>query len=329
MNFYRYIVIVLLLSFSLFCFSEEKTIKTLGKIEIVDGEDEEEVVVKPADNLIRQELTKLIPASGDIKGWKIKTPTRFFNSTNLWEYINGAAEHYIKYGFRQIAATEFQKEDNQDITLTLDIYDMENLYQGFGSYSMEKPPDGKFEKIGTQGFSDELSTVFFKDKYLVKIFIFDMSPDMSAAMRSFAEYVAAKIPGEPKFPDELMLFPTEKKIPDSEQFIMEGILGESALRKGFITKYKFAENTPDSSIFYIKGENQKEIKETYNKIKAAHEKRGNPMREVNEIGDNCLDVLTKYNGRIIIITKGEKIAGGWFLPEDDLVSLQKIAKMLK
>jgi hypothetical protein len=109
---------------------------------------------------------------------------------------------------------------------------------------------------------------------------------------------------------------------------VEGLLGESVLKNGFVAKYKFAEGAPDSSLFFLTTDSPKDAQETYNKIKATHIERGNPMREVKDVGDNCLDVLTKYNGRIIIATKGNKIAGGWFLPEDNEVSLIKIMNML-
>lgn len=308
-------------------FAQDPQTKRLGKIAITDENPKPRF--SENDMIIQESLIPLIPASDEIKDWKIKDKTRFFAKDNLWEYIDGAAEHYIFYGFRQIAATEYHSAKDTSITLTLDIYDMGNLENAFGAYSTERPQEGNFVRIGVQGFSDELSTVFFKDRYLIKIFVFDVNPELAKAMKDFAEAVAQKIPGTLNFPIELKKLPEKDKIQNSEQYIVQGILGEEGLRKGFIAAYKAAEGKPNYSLFYLTLSSPQEAASVYAKIKESHAVKNHAMREVDGIADKCLDILTKFNGRIVIMTKGEKVAGGWFLPMDDLTSLNIIKKMLE
>ena len=308
-------------------FSLGKTAKTLGKIKVVLQEEKQ----APTDEekQIQQELLKLIPGNSDIKGWKQKSPPRFFNAENLWQYIDGAAEHFIIYGFKHIAGVEYQRVEQPDITLTLDIYDMGNISQAFGVYSTERPPDTEFISIGTQCFSDDLSTTFFKGRYFVKIFVFNVSADLKEGMKNFANFVSGKIPGEAIFPPELNKLPKENKIPNSEQFIAKGILGENDLKNGFTALYKFENSQPNSSLFFLTTESEKDAEQAYSNIKSGHEKNLDPMREINGFGKKCLDVLTKYNGRVVIMIDGKKVAGGWFLPKDDLVSLKRIKQLLE
>ena len=49
-----------------------------------------------------QKLLSLLPETNAIPGWTRGPDVRFFNPENLFEFIDGAAENYLIYGFQQV-----------------------------------------------------------------------------------------------------------------------------------------------------------------------------------------------------------------------------------
>ncbi len=52
-------------------------------------------------------LFSFLPESGVVGQWDQKTTPTLYTPENLWKYINGAAEHYLSYGFQRLATAEY------------------------------------------------------------------------------------------------------------------------------------------------------------------------------------------------------------------------------
>jgi hypothetical protein len=49
----------------------------------------------------------LLPDDNVVPGWTRGAETRFFNPDNLFEYIDGAADGYVNYGFQEVVTAEY------------------------------------------------------------------------------------------------------------------------------------------------------------------------------------------------------------------------------
>ncbi len=84
------------------------------------------------------DIMKVVPRQ--VGGWDRKAPTRY-TPDNLYEYINGGAELYISYGFKEASSFVFEKDGEPEIVL--DIFDMgspENA-SGVFTHSAGNPGD--------------------------------------------------------------------------------------------------------------------------------------------------------------------------------------------
>ena len=179
------------------------------------------------------ELTRLVPEPA---GWKPTEPTRFFLPESLFEYIDGAAESFLGYDFRELAVAQLARS-GQAGSLTVEIYDMGEPRNAFGIYGAERYPDSRFLPVGTQGYYEEGSLNFFAGRYYVKLMCYDCGPDAEAQLTGIATGIAAKIGDMAGFPKVLADFPKAGLVANSEKFVLRNYQGLSFLDNGYQASY--------------------------------------------------------------------------------------------
>lgn len=76
-----------------------------------------------------------VPVPG---GWTAVDQEYRYGREDLWEYINGAAELFLTYRFRDLVVADFEQGDG---ALTISLYDMGSPLDAFGIYETEKPAE--------------------------------------------------------------------------------------------------------------------------------------------------------------------------------------------
>src|SRR4030065_1838222 len=76
-------------------------------------------------------LRSLVP---ELKGWSLTEPPATFLPGTLFEYIDGAAENYLSYGFRELIVGNYKK-GKSTASLTVEVYDMGDDLRAYGVYS--------------------------------------------------------------------------------------------------------------------------------------------------------------------------------------------------
>ena len=178
-------------------------------------------------------LLGLVP---EIEGWKISEKPQSFFPDNLYEYIDGAAESYIGYDFKELVVAQFQKAGT-GISVTLEIYDMGNGTNAFGIFSAERFPENKVVDVGTLGYIEGEVLNFIVGKDYVKILSFDGGDGTPAILDAFARKVAVKAGEKGMLPPLLSVFPREGIIANSEKYILRNVMGFEFLRNGYMASY--------------------------------------------------------------------------------------------
>ncbi|HEX9933932.1 MAG TPA: DUF6599 family protein, partial [bacterium] len=98
-------------------------------------------------------LDALFPQKELEPGWMPQGQPVHYMPDNLYEYIDGEAELYLSYGFKELAALVYYAGSPEDTFVTVDVYDMDKPLDAFGLYSNLRFPDYTYETMGTEGFS--------------------------------------------------------------------------------------------------------------------------------------------------------------------------------
>jgi len=181
---------------------------------------------------------------------------------SLFEYINGAAEIYLSYDFKELIVAEYKKSDSSD-SIAVEIYDMGNHKNSFGIYSAERYPDNEFLILGTQGYMEEGALNFLVGRYYVKLLCFDCEDRSVKWLRSFSEGIVNRVENKEGFPVYLKTLPKEGQIPNTEKFILRNVMGYKFLHDGYFVSYKMKDLSFDC--FLIEGKNPEEATEMLKK----------------------------------------------------------------
>lgn len=157
------------------------------------------------------------------EGWTPLDETYRYGRETLWEYINGAAELFLNYRFRELAVADFEQGD---VMLTVSVYDMGFPIDAFGIFETETP--AKAEAQADVGAAAVLQPPYqglmIKNRFYVKIEA--GGGDVSAeALRSALRDVAAGLPGDDGLPPELEALPDDGRVPGTVAFAGANYLG--------------------------------------------------------------------------------------------------------
>ena len=188
----------------------------------------------------------------DLKGWKKPSTIQTYNPENLWNIIDGAAESYLAYDFRELYMGEYTGKSGS--YLTLEIYRHQTPENAFGIFRSEKPSDAVPATIGAEAYIGDDFLNFFTGCFYVKIRSKDASSAIKEAMTTLAKLVNEKLGGNNSLPKPLTWFPSENKVVGSEIYINSGFLGYSFLNKAFTAEYE--QNSARFNAFLIVMPNQ-------------------------------------------------------------------------
>lgn len=190
-----------------------------------------------------------------LKGWKSVSEVLSYNPDNLYEYIDGAADQFIAYGFQELISRDLSSDS---LKVTIDIYDMGTRLNAFGLYKNERPQDERALAIGTEAYiSPPYQCLLVKENFYVKVNAFEGEITAENG-KPLLEAIAMALPGGAGYPEELTLLPSVGKIPDSEGFSRQAFLGLSELNNCVYAHYKDEEQDFRSFVIIPIGQETKD-----------------------------------------------------------------------
>jgi hypothetical protein len=233
----------------------------------------------------------------DIAGWKKQEDKRVYNNNDLWELIDGAADIFLSYDFKDLHIAEFTSTDQ--IIIRVELYRHSAPENAYGIYTAERMPDYPQVIIGSQGYKSQGILNFVAGNYYVKI----MSAGPVEARDSMIALVAGKVCeslAQPVgLPDVFKLFPEEGKEFLSDNYIAQNFLGYSFFHSAFTTRYK---NEAEFQLFIIKAEPmeiQHMLDEYFKMLK----------ENKTQKQDSMITIHDPYNGTLFLQQKSNYLVG--------------------
>lgn len=159
-----------------------------------------------------EKLIQSIP--NQVMGWKAEEKDSFYDRETLYEYINGGAELYLTFDFKQVVVRRFLKQDAPEIVL--EIFDMNLSKDAYGIFSSERQDEEA--DLGQDSEYGGGLLRFWKDKYFVSILSIGNEQIAKPAILELAKKVALSIPTTGKRPDILKYLPQENLIKNRIRF---------------------------------------------------------------------------------------------------------------
>jgi hypothetical protein len=260
-------------------------------------------------------MDKLFPSPGFEKGWKWEGKPKHYTPQNLYEYIDGEAELYVSYGFKELATLLYFWGSPEDTFFVVDIYNLGNPLNAFGLYSNFRHPEYTFQNIGSEGFVSEYGMKFYKGNYLVDIKVGEFSEKCRRAVWIVAREIARRIKASDRVPAVLDFLPADKQVPHTLRYVQKEILNQGFLPGGIEARY--AVDGGEATGFVVVFDSIGQAKQGFEELKRFHSASGGALINAKVPGESAFAIQTHYRGAAMVFLYGRLICGVQDLEQAD------------
>jgi hypothetical protein len=254
-------------------------------------------------------------------GWKQSGEVQVYSPANLYDYINGGADLYLKYDFQELKVADYVND--QKASVTIEVYRHKTPVHAFGIYSQERLANANYLEVGAQGYSEKGILNFLAADCYVKMSSVDVGPGEQAVLLAFAGKLVENLGGKGSLPSILSSFPREGKKKNSEKFSSTEFLGYAFFHSAFTADYELSGKK--FKLFLIEGTNPNDCRHM---IREYLKHTGNLRDKVEE---GRFQLKDPYHGEMDFYWKGKYIWGALDLADETLRSrvLKLFAEGLK
>jgi hypothetical protein len=131
------------------------------------------------------------PESNQVQGWTRGDEIRTFPAAELWKYIDGDAEKYLKAGVESTSTSDYKFQHKFEAVV--DIYTMSSptgaktIFDSQPSLGASTPPVGDAARLYEQ------SLVFREGKFLVRIVAYQSSPRLAHGLLDLGKRIDQRL----------------------------------------------------------------------------------------------------------------------------------------
>jgi hypothetical protein len=240
----------------------------------------------------------------EILGWKMTEEERVYDSGDLWELINGAADIFLSYYFKDLHIAEYS---NNEQVIRVELYHHDSPENAYGIFTAERMPDYPQVSIGTLGYKSQGVLNFLAGNYYVKI----MSVGVTEAHENAIALIAAKVDAQLQqpvgLPDVIKLFPDEGKIWLTDAYIAQNFLGYSFLHSAYTARYN---GNPEFQLFIIHSSSediQKMMNKYINLVKAENIENDKELYIIKDMFNGTVFLENKCNYIVGVVNTENKV----------------------
>ena len=139
----------------------------------------------------KKKVVDPFPATGAVAGWEKASDTRVYAAKDLWQYIDGDSEQYLKAGVVSTSTSDY-KYDGQ-LEAVVDVYTMGDSAGARSIFESGETSDARKVHVGDAGVAYKQSVIFRKGSCLVRIVAYDDLPGTQQALIALAHGVEARL----------------------------------------------------------------------------------------------------------------------------------------
>ena len=246
----------------------------------------------------KSNLAGLLPISSFFPGWSREKSPTYYTPDNLYEYIDGAAELYLDYGFKELISAPCIYEGKEVYTLIVDVYDMGSGLNAFGIHSSHRGSEAQSLEIGAEAYLTDYTLSFYKGKYFVYLQAGRPSPETGTAMKVAAQIIADKIPGRSERPLELSYLPGENLMEGTSRYVPDELLGYRFLPGGLQAEYQSGEEK--ILLFVAFSPSPQEARESFRRYVERIKKSGGDLTFRTDSPEEIFFADDPYYGKVLI-----------------------------
>ncbi len=252
-------------------------------------------------------LEDLLPPVTELAGWTIADGPLEYTPETLYEYLNGGAERYDTHGFRRLVHIRYQHDDDPLACVTLDVYDMGSELGAFGIFSAARPLGREPRQWGAEGYRIGTIAAAYKGSFFFHGEADDERTELVEMLDTLMLRVTEGVEGSVSPPSIFASLPVDHRMPGSERYVPENLLGHSFLPGGVLATYEIDGRRAELFLSDL-GTGQRAADATA-ALRAHFEQRGTVVGGSPSFGDDGFRVTDPIFGQATVVRSGNSIAG--------------------
>lgn len=174
-------------------------------------------------NLQGQDILDLLPSKAELTGWTVNINPEIYSGEKLYELIDGGADIYLEYGFKQVVTVHYADPSQNNIQL--EIYEMTDAPSAYGIFSLSQQTAEWSAQYGALSAIKADYISFWKDRYYVTLSWSSRQRLDTPKLEKLANMIADKITGKGDYPAIIKSF--QALDPGKKVVFLEGNLALS------------------------------------------------------------------------------------------------------
>ncbi len=282
----------------------------------------------PAPPETGSDAIALLPQPATLDGWAVAEGPVSYDSDGLFEYLNGGAPLYLKYGFEELAHARYQQGEDEFASVTIDVFQMSSELGAFGLYSSVRPPAAVPREWGAEGYRSGSVAAAWRGSVYVHAEADEDRPELIDALERMVESICQTAGGTTSSPSILEPLPDRGLVKGSEQYIAEDLLGHAFLPGGVLARYEIDGKT--AALFFSDIGLPHKADQALGSLRMHEEQWGEVVEEISTPGRGRLLFVDPGLGPGTAIVVGRHVAGvyGDLGPEERENLLAELAQNL-
>jgi hypothetical protein len=159
-----------------------------------------------------REFDKVLPEK--IDGWSKAAPPDVYTPESLSNYIDGGAELYLSYGFKNALSLKYKDAADQEIAV--DIFDMGTSHDAFGVFAHSRETIDTSVGQGSEYAAGLLT--FWKGRYYVSILAYPETAAKKEIVFKLGRAIAGAVPADGPLPPILGSLPAENLLAETVHY---------------------------------------------------------------------------------------------------------------
>jgi len=247
-------------------------------------------------------MRKVVP--NDIYGWKAQGDVEIYDRETIFDYIDGAGEIYLLYGFQKVMVFRLIKAGEP--TIVVELFDMGSPEDAFGVFSHAR--EGEEQGIGQGSEYRGGLMCFWKANFFACIFSEGETIDTKKAVFDLAQKIAENIKVTGAKPKLLDFLPAEGLLDKSVRYFHLHtslnyhyfVASQNVLKLNLQTEAVLARYQPGGSyLLCVRYQNRKEAEEAFNNFLSAYipEEKESSIAQI----ENGKWVSAKIEGVFVVV----------------------------
>lgn len=149
------------------------------------------------------EMLTLLPS--EIHGWKAHGKAKIYDRETIYDYMDGAGEIYLTYGYKGLIVKRYAKASGPEIIV--EIFDMGSPEDAFGIFSHGQGRETKSAEIGQDSEYKGGLLCFWKNKFFICIRGERETPQVKKAVLALGRLISKAIEAKGEKPELLKYLP--------------------------------------------------------------------------------------------------------------------------